>query len=129
RRYASPVAAERVLERLPMAYWLMPHDIDMMLWITASPVQKVMAYGRGGGTTRADFIIAVLTFANGAVGIVESSWGTPGGGRLQNELFTVRGTGGAVEVVGNETGIAVYRGSGDSNHMEYPDIGYAPIIH
>jgi predicted dehydrogenase len=130
RRNPSPAAAERVIGRFPLAYWLMPHDIDMMLWTTGSAVQKVMAYSRAGGKERADFILAVLTFASGAIGIVESSWGTPGGGRLQNELFTVRGTAGAVEVTGNENGVALYRGDGGSgNHMEYPDVGYAPIIH
>ncbi|MCC6454516.1 MAG: Gfo/Idh/MocA family oxidoreductase [Caldilineaceae bacterium] len=130
RRNPSPAAAERVIRRFPLAYWLMPHDIDMMLWTTGSAVQKVMAYSRAGGKERADFILAVLTFANDAIGVVESSWGTPGGGRLQNELFTVRGTTGAVEVTGNENGIALYRGDGSSgNRMEYPDIGYAPVIH
>jgi predicted dehydrogenase len=122
-----------VLGRFPLAYWLMPHDIDMMLWTTGSPVQKVMAYSRTGGNARADFIIAMLTFANGAVGVIESSWGTPGGGRLLNELFTVRGTAGAVEVVGNENGVAVYRGADNTsthtNSMEYPDTGYTPVIH
>jgi predicted dehydrogenase len=135
RRNPSPDAAERVIGRFPLAYWLMPHDIDMMLWTTGSPVQKVMAYSRAGGKERADFILAVLTFTNGAIGVVESSWGTPGGGRLQNELFTVRGTTGAVEVVGNENGVGVYRADGNrtdgnrGNRMEYPDIGYTPVIH
>jgi predicted dehydrogenase len=130
RRNASPAAADRVIGRFPLAYWLMPHDIDMMLWTTNSPVQKVMAYSRSGGNQAADFIIAMLTFASGAIGVIESSWGTPGGGRLLNELFTVRGTAGAVEVVGNENGVAVYRaGDNMTGITEYPDTGYTPIIH
>ena len=96
RRHAGQIAVERVLGRFPLAYWLAPHDIDMMLWTNNSPVTKVMAYSRAGGKTREDFIIAVLTFANGVIGVLESSWGTPAvSGRLQTELFTVRGTAGA----------------------------------
>lgn len=127
RRNAPQMAVERVLGRIPLAYWLAPHDIDMMLWTTGSPVTKVMAYSRAGGKTREDFIIAVLTFANGAIGVLESSWGTPAvSGRLQSELFTVRGTTGAAEVLGYENGVAVYR---TGNPPEYPDTGYAPVLH
>lgn len=127
RRNAAQIAVERVLGRFPLAYWLAPHDIDMMLWTTGSPVVKVMAYSRSGGKTREDFIIAVLTFANGAIGVLESSWGTPAvSGRLQTELFTVRGTAGAVEVLGSENGVAVYRAG---NPPEYPDTGYTPVLH
>jgi predicted dehydrogenase len=127
RRNPPQAAVERVLGRFPLAYWLMPHDIDMMLWTTGSPVTKVMAYSRAGGKERTDFIIAVLTFANGAIGVVESSWGTPGhGGRPQTEWFTVRGTGGAAEVLGHENGVAVYRAGKEA---EYPDTGYTPVIH
>ena len=127
RRNAPQAAVERVLGRIPLAYWLAPHDIDMMLWTTGSPVTKVMAYSRAGGKTREDFIIAILTFANGAIGVLESSWGTPAvSGRLQSELFTVRGTAGAAEVLGHENGVAVYR---TGTPPEYPDTGYAPVLH
>lgn len=127
RRNAAQAAVERVLGRFPLAYWLAPHDIDMMLWTTGSPVTKVMAYSRAGGKTREDFIIAVFTFANGAIGVLESSWGTPAvSGRLQSELFTIRGTAGAIEVLGQENGVAVYRAG---HPPTYPDTGYTPVLH
>ncbi|MEM7134019.1 MAG: Gfo/Idh/MocA family oxidoreductase [Chloroflexota bacterium] len=127
RRNPPQVVAERVLGRFPLVYWLMPHDIDMMLWTVDSPVIKVMAHSRAGGRERTDFIIAVLTFASGAVGVVESSWGTPAhGGRPQTELFTIRGTAGAAEVTGHENGVGVYVAGSDA---DYPDTGYAPLIH
>ncbi len=127
RRNAPQIAVERVIGRFPLAYWLAPHDIDMMLWSTGSPVQKVMAYSRAGGKARQDFIIAVLTFANGAIGVLESSWGTPVvSGQPLTEQFTVRGTAGMVELLGNQTGVGVYRAGAPP---EYPDIGYTPVIH
>lgn len=126
RRNPAQAAAERVLGRFPLAYWLMPHDIDMMLWCTGSPVTKVMAYSRSGGRERNDFIIAVLTFANGAIGVIESSWGTPEqSGRPLSEQFTVRGIAGMAEVLGNDQGVAIYHGGA----ADYPDTGYAPVIH
>ena len=98
-----------------------------MLWTVGSPVVRVRAYSRSGGRTRQDFILAMLTFANGAVGVLESSWGTPNqGGRPQNQLFTMRGTDGAVEVLAYENGLALYGAKGT---VEYPDTNYMPVIH
>ncbi|MEZ4865064.1 MAG: Gfo/Idh/MocA family oxidoreductase [Caldilineaceae bacterium] len=127
RRYTSQRAVERVLGRFPLAFWLAPHDIDMMHWTTSSPVQKVMAYARAGGKERVDFIIAVLTFANGAIGVLESSWGAPAvTGQPVTEQFTVRGTAGMVELLNNQSGVAVYHAG---SAPVYPDIGYTPVIH
>jgi predicted dehydrogenase len=127
RRNAPQIAVERVIGRFPLVFWLAPHDIDMMIWTTGSPVRKVMAYSRAGGKERVDFIIAVLTFANGAIGVLESSWGTPVvSGQPLTEQFTVRGTAGMVELLGNQTGVGVYRAGAAP---EYPDIGYTPVIH
>jgi predicted dehydrogenase len=127
RRNAPQIAVERVIGRCPLAFWLAPHDIDMMLWTTGSSVHKVMAFSKAGGKERQDFIIAVLTFANGAIGVLESSWGTPAvSGQPLTEQFTVRGTAGMVELLSNQTGVGVYRAGSEP---EYPDIGYTPVIH
>jgi len=127
RRNAPQIAVERVVGRFPLAFWLAPHDIDMMLWTVGSPVHKVMAYSKAGGKERQDFIIAVFTFANGAIGVLESSWGTPAvNGQPLSEQFTVRGTAGIAELLSNQTGVGVYRAG---TAPEYPDIGYTPVIH
>jgi predicted dehydrogenase len=127
RRNAPQMAVERVLGRFPLAFWLAPHDIDMMLWSIGSKVAKVQAFARHGGQARADFIIAVLTFANGAIGVVESSWGTPAvAGQLLTEQFSVRGAAGAAEVLGNQAGVAIYQAD---SAPDYPDTGYTPVIH
>lgn len=125
RRNALQTAVDRVLGRFPLAYWLIPHDIDMMLWTTGSRVVQVRAYARAGGRTREDFILAVLTFANGAIGVIENIWGTPNiAGRPQNQLFTVRGTAGAVEVLPYESGVALY----NAGTVAYPDTISAPVV-
>jgi predicted dehydrogenase len=122
RRNSLAPAVERVRGRIPLAYWLAPHDIDMMLWTTRSPAVAVHATAQRG-----DFISATLHFANGSIGVLETSWCTPGAaGRPLNELFTVRGDAGMIEVVGAEQGLAIYRAD---NTAHYPDTVHTPLIH
>lgn len=125
RRHSLQPAVDRVLGRFPLPYWLAPHDIDMMLWTVRSPVISVNAWSRCGGSSRTDFLGASLRFENGVVGVIETSWCTPGGGGRLNELFTVRGDAGSVEVTGNEQGLAIYAAD---NSVRYPDTYHAPVI-
>ncbi len=126
RRNATPPAADRVVGKFPLPYWLMPHDIDMTLWTVGQPAVSVRAESRAGASSANDYITATLTFANGVVARIENTWGTPPrGGRPHGELFTVYGTQGAVEVLGYEHGLAIYRPSG----VEYPDNAYSPVFH
>ncbi len=126
RRSSQPAAVDRVLGRFPLAYWLLPHDIDLALWTSRSPVARVMATSRSGGRSRQDLIVVVLTFDCGAVAVLENVWGSPiRGGRPQNQLFTVRGTTGAVEVLPYENGLAIY----GANDVVYPDTSVAPDVH
>ncbi len=127
RRNPPQVAAERVLGKFSLAYWLTPHDIDMMLWTVGRPITRVKAYARQGGKGRHDFIIAVFTFDSGVVGVLENSWSTPAhSGRPQYEQFSIHGSEGAAEVLGHENGVAVYRADGPP---DYPDTGYTPVLH
>jgi predicted dehydrogenase len=126
RRNSLQPVVDRVLGHFPLVYWLAPHDIDMMLWTVGSPVANVRAWSRSGAKSRSDFIVAVLSFENGAVGVLECSWSTPGAsGRPHNALFTVRGDAGMVEVMGNEQGLAVY----EADSATYPDTYHAPYLH
>jgi predicted dehydrogenase len=125
RRSSQPAAVDRALGRFPLAYWLLPHDIDLALWTSRSTVVRVMAFARSGGRRRQDLIVVVLTFDCGAVAVLENVWGSPvRGGRPQNQLFTVRGTAGAAEVLPYENGLAIYGAAG----VEYPDTSVAPDV-
>lgn len=123
RRNSLRPAVNRVKGHFPLPYWLAPHDIDMMLWTVGSPAVSVRAETGAGG----DFILATIRFACGAVGVLETSWCSPGfAGRPLNEIFTVRGDAGMVEVLGKEQGLAIYTGT---NSVRYPDTYHAPVIH
>ena len=56
------------------------HDIDLLLWLAASPCTAAYAVERNHtGHTYPDACWALLQFASGAVGIVETSWFVPAG--------------------------------------------------
>ena len=113
RRNTIQVAAARVLGEFSLAYWLTPHDIDMMLWTVGRPITSVKAYSRERAKGRQDFIIAVFTFDNGVVGVLETSWSTPAfSGRPQSEHFSIHGTRGAADVLGHENAVAIYHVDG-----------------
>ncbi len=127
RRNTIQFAAERVLGKFSLAYWLTPHDIDMMLWTVGRPIVEVKAYSREQARGRHDFIIGVYTFDNGVIGVHETSWSTPAfSGRPQSEHFSIHGTRGAAEVLGHEHAVAIYHVDGQP---DYPDLGYTPVLH
>lgn len=80
------------------------HDIDLLLWLLESPVTRVQAIEKNrAGMTYPDGSWALLEFANGAIGIVESSWFVPDGAPANVVTPTWRGTIDAeIEVIGTE---------------------------
>lgn len=56
------------------------HDLDLLLWLAGSPCTAVYAVERNySGMTFPDACWALLQFASGTVGIVETSWFVPEG--------------------------------------------------
>lgn len=54
------------------------HDIDLLLWYAGSRVKRVRAYQRNiQGSQTPDVVWAILEFASGALGIIETTWLTP----------------------------------------------------
>lgn len=69
------------------------HDIDLLLWYAGSPVVRVQAVERNlSGMRYPDACWALLEFASGAVGIVESSWFVPAGAPANVVTPAWRGT-------------------------------------
>ena len=78
------------------------HDLDLLLWYAASPVTRVQAIERNlSGMRYPDGCWALLEFASGAVGIVETSWFVPAGAPANVVTPSWRGTIDAeIEVIG-----------------------------
>lgn len=112
RRNADQVAAARILGKCDPAFWLTPHDIDIMRWITGAEVVSVTAQTIAGGSAASDGLFTDLRFSNGAVGRIENSWATPPAHHSRNCLFDVQGDAGSVEVEAWSQGV-ILRGSDD----------------
>lgn len=54
------------------------HDIDIMLWYAGTPVKKVRGYQRNiQGSATPDVVWGIIEFANGIIGVLETTWLTP----------------------------------------------------
>jgi predicted dehydrogenase len=53
------------------------HSVDYMLWLFNSPVERVYALGSRQVDRRNHYVLATLYFANGGLGLVETSWAHP----------------------------------------------------
>lgn len=103
------------------------HDLDVMVWLNDCEVERVYAEGvvkRSAEWGREDAIAAVLRFANGSVGLLETSWVLPP--TVPEPLDTslqVVGTGGGVFVEGSSYGLVV----ADSETYRLPDLTHWPV--
>ncbi|MFN8591828.1 MAG: Gfo/Idh/MocA family oxidoreductase [Thermomicrobiales bacterium] len=91
------------------------HDVDLLLWFAASPVTRVQAVQRNlSGMRYPDGCWALVEFANGAVGMIETSWFVPVGAPANVLTPTWRGTIDAeLEVIGD-------RGTGRIRALDAP---------
>jgi predicted dehydrogenase len=53
------------------------HSVDYMLWLFRSPVERVYAVGSRQASRRNRYALLTLYFANGGLGLVETSWAHP----------------------------------------------------
>jgi predicted dehydrogenase len=89
-------------DRAHTVYETAIHDIDLMLWYAGSPVMRVHALERHlSGLRYPDGCWALIEFASGAVGMLETSWLVPAGAPANVVTPTWRGTIDAeIEVIG-----------------------------
>ncbi len=113
RRNSNQSRVMRVLGKSDLAYWLTPHDLDIMNWITGAHVDKVYAVSRAGLTAQDDYLIANLHFSNGVDAVLENSWSSPAiSGEAREALFEVRGTQGVIELDDADMNVRVYKSGG-----------------
>lgn len=71
RRNADSKTASRILGKFPTPYWIIVHDIDLMLWMTGSKIKEVHAV-QSNHTNGGNLLIVNLLFENGTRGLIES---------------------------------------------------------
>ncbi len=109
RRHSNSRGVTRVLGKTDLAFWLTPHDVDIMRWITGAEVTEVFARSRNGLTSADDYLIANLRFSTGVDAVLEISWCTPPlSGAAKVSTFGVWGTAGAIELDDTEMNVRVF---------------------
>ena len=112
RRNLPTWSPQHLSGRVEVTFWTGVHDIDMMNWIMGQRVVRVTARGRMNLLKDLgvhDVIVSILEYADGTLAVLENSWATPSlQGRPRAYVLDVRGTKGAAEVAGYETGAQLY---------------------
>lgn len=102
------------------------HDLDMMAWING-PAERVYAEGfvkKDNRWGHEDGVVAVLRFANGCIGTLETSWMLPGTAPAGLDAsFHLVGTAGGVFIDGSNHGLAIV----DLERYSQPDLTHWPV--
>ena len=115
------------------AWFLMPHTVDLLTWLTQRTPVSVVAVGssgvlRGRGTDTRDVVHALLTFDDGTTANLTSAWVLPDAGEgIVDFRFSVVGTAGSVSADLGRQGLTVV---GDRYRSEWPlagRVGRAPV--
>ena len=126
RRHNTAAGAARVQGHIPLTCWISPHDLDLLLWLTGSPVTGVTAFTRGRQNEPDGYFQTTLRFASGVTAVFEQSWTAPRlGGRPHQTLLDLRGTLGAIEVSPSEQGLAIFT----AGAPVYPVLFDSPVVH
>tara|TARA_Y100000589_G_C27194075_1_gene646016 strand:+ start:1892 stop:2905 length:1014 start_codon:yes stop_codon:yes gene_type:complete len=99
RRNSNNVRVKRVLGKTNLAFWLTPHDVDIIRRIASSEIESVYVQSRDNINSEDDYIIASLNFKNKISAKLEIFWCNPPLSSIAREfLFEVRGNKGLIEV-------------------------------
>lgn len=73
RRNADLKTAERVLGKMPMAFWITPHDVDLIRWFSSDEIVKVQGF-QDERLTAGNYLVVNLDTVAGGRGLVEINW-------------------------------------------------------
>lgn len=101
-------------------------DIDIMLWLAQSRVERVTAVTRTiFPGSHPDLVWGLLEFADGCVGVLETSWlGPSQGGMFTDDSLSVIGTQGTARLDLSRAPLASWTEAG----FVVPDTSYSPVI-
>ncbi|MFD1714613.1 Gfo/Idh/MocA family protein [Amnibacterium flavum] len=105
------------------AWFLMPHTLDMLMWLTGSTPVTVSAVGSSGvlaarGIDTTDVVHALVTFADGSTANLTSAWVLPDAGEgIVDFRFSFIGTEGSIAADLSHQGLTVVS---DKLRSEWP---------
>lgn len=129
-RNTGPLSPRYLKGRVSLAFFLGVHDLDQLLWMTGSPVERVYAEARGmlikQETGVDDTMLSIVRFRNGVIAQMNHTWACPvtREARLQSRLDIV-GTQGQIAVEVWNQGLKIHGPGG----IRFQDVSYGPIVH
>jgi predicted dehydrogenase len=121
--YFVPTTMLSWAARSSPAWFLMPHTIDLLLWLTGRTPLSVTAVGSAGilrarGVDTLDVVHALVTFDDGSTANLSSAWVLPDAGEgIVDFRFQVIGTEGSVSADLAHQGLLTVT---DRQHSEWP---------
>lgn len=110
RRNADLPAARRILGNYHPAYWLMPHDVDVIRWVTGSEIAAVRATALLTEANEMQALLVDLRLECGALARIENCWTSPTVHEsARSTLFDLWGSQGEIELDAGRPGIRIYR--------------------
>lgn len=118
RRDSNNERVKRVLGKTDLAFWLAPHDLDMIYYLTGSEIKFINSISLNGARSADDFIISNIKLQNNVCAVLQNSWCTAKVSNLtQNAIFEVYGTKGKIEIKDSEMDVKVF----NESQTEQPD--------
>ena len=109
RRDSNKERVKRVLNKTDLAYWLAPHDLDMLYYLTDSKIDSITSLTHNNACTDDDYIIATIKFENGVSAVLQNSWCSPRVSNLtMNAVFEIYGTEGKIEIIDSDMDVKVF---------------------
>jgi predicted dehydrogenase len=124
RRNGSLAGAKRIAGRCTVTMFLGIHDLDFMLWASGKAITQVVSRGHQNKLASYDVqdsILSLLTFEDGSLGILESSWIAP----VMGYQFEALGTEGISHLTLPDAGIRTHTVSG--TQMNFPLYSFDPL--
>lgn len=129
-RNTSPLAPRYLKGRVSLAYYIGVHDLDQLIWMNPSPIERVYAESRGMLVKQEhgvdDTMLSLIKFKNGVIAHMNHTWACPvtREARLQSRLDIV-GTKGQLDVEVWNQGLKIHGPDG----IRFSEVSYWPIVH
>lgn len=109
RRNSNSNRVERVLGKFPLTFWLLPHDLDMVLRLLREPVSTIFCQTTAPAYQQNDCLTCVLKMKSGSTVTIENSWVTPPiSNTSTSTIFEVSGTNGKIELTDDNMNVKVF---------------------
>ena len=107
----------RISGKTDPAFWLAPHDIDMMIWLKQQKVKEVFSFSNLAPNSEA-LISTMLRFDDGTTGTFRNIWGTkPVSSKSRSAYFNIWHDDGCIEINDSEMNVSIY----EENQTFQPD--------